>query len=164
MSVIINGVNELQRELRRLSTGQLERIGKPVAEGLLSSTIQRFQEQKDPAGQPWKPLAPATISKRLGGKKAFTKKGQMRKSALRRVATMKILIDRAQLMKSIHWRVKGGQIALGTNLIYARIHQYGGPAGRGGKVNIDPRPFLGVSAEDQRLIEVTVARFLEGNL
>ncbi|GEM44826.1 virion morphogenesis protein [Deinococcus cellulosilyticus NBRC 106333 = KACC 11606] len=158
----IQGLDHLQRELRRLSTGQLEKPSKVIAEGMVTSTKKRFGDQVDPDGKPWKPLSPVTIKARLGGSKAYTKKGQLRKAAARRVAKMKILIVSAQLMNSIQWRVRGGEIAWGTNVKYARLHNFG--SGPEHKSNVPARPFMGINQADQVLIEKTVTRFLEGTL
>lgn len=159
---VIQGMDQLQRELRRMSTLQLQKPAKLIAEQMVTSTKKRFIDQHDPQGNPWTPLSPRTVAKRLGGSKAYTKKGQLRKSAVRRMAAMKILIDSADLMNSIQWNVKGGQIAWGTNKVYGPIHQFGGPAGRGLAVNVPARPFLGISAEDQDYVIDVVTRFVSG--
>ncbi|GEM50023.1 phage virion morphogenesis protein [Deinococcus cellulosilyticus] len=159
---VIQGMDALQTELRRLSTLRLERIAKPIAEQMVTSTKQRFIEQHDPQGNPWTPLSPRTVAKRLGGSKAYTKKGQLRKSAVRRMAAMKILIDTADLMNSIQWNVKGGQVAWGTNKDYAKVQNFGGPAGRGLAVNIPARTFMGISSEDQDYIIDVVTRHVSG--
>ncbi|MES8537205.1 phage virion morphogenesis protein, partial [Cutibacterium acnes] len=44
------------------------------------------------------------------------------------------------------------QAAVGTNRVYARIHQLGGKAGRNRKVTIPARPFLGINADDRQMI------------
>lgn len=160
----IRGVEQAQRELRRLSTLKLEKVSKVVAEQMVTNTKKRFEDQHDPDRKPWKPLSPVTIKARLGGSKAYTKKGQLRKAAARRVAKMKILIVNANLLNSIQWKVNGGQVIWGTNVPYAKVHNFGGPAGRGLKVNIPARPFMGINRADQLFIEKTVSRFLEGDL
>lgn len=72
----------------------------------------------------------------------------------------KILIRSARLRNSISSRASGTKIYVGTNLVYARIHQMGGNAGRGKKVTIPARPFLGISKEDQN----EIARIIEKKL
>jgi phage virion morphogenesis protein len=59
---------------------------------------------------------------------------------------------------------------VGTNEPYAAIHQFGGKAGRGRKVDIPARPFLALTPQDkadilediqdyfQRLIKVKIGR------
>lgn len=51
-----------------------------------------------------------------------------------------------------HVDVKGGQIIVtsgvdGSVIPYARIHEYGGKAGRGGAVTLRPRPYLNPGME-----------------
>ncbi|WP_334469206.1 phage virion morphogenesis protein [Arsenophonus sp. PmNCSU2021_1] len=46
------------------------------------------------------------------------------------------------------------QARVGTNRVYARIHQQGGKAGRGGSVTLPPRPYLPVSEGGQLQAEV----------
>lgn len=164
MSSTIQGMDLLQAELRRLSTLQLEKPGKVIAEQMVTSTKKRFIDQHDPEGKPWTPLSPVTVARRLGGQKAYRKNGQLRKAAAKRLASMKILIVTAHMMNSIQWRVRGGEIAWGTNEPQARVQNNGGLAGRGLQVNIPARPFMGINKADQEYIEKTVFRFLEGNL
>ena len=51
---------------------------------------------------------------------------------------------------------------VGSNLPYARIHQKGGKTGKGHKVDMPARPYLGVSEEDMDEVRETVADFLAG--
>jgi phage virion morphogenesis protein len=51
-------------------------------------------------------------------------------------------------------------VAVGTNRVYAAIHQLGGQAGRGRKVTIPARPYLGVSAADRVRILAVLKWFL----
>lgn len=46
------------------------------------------------------------------------------------------------------------QARVGTNRVYARIHQLGGQAGHSGSVTLPPRPYLPVSGEGQLDAEV----------
>ena len=54
------------------------------------------------------------------------------------------LRDTSRLMRSVKARVEGrGDVLVGSHLEYARIHQLGGQAGRGGSVTIPQRRYLG---------------------
>ncbi len=128
-----------------------------IGSALLLSTQRRFERETGPDGQRWKVLAPATILARLGGSKAFTKAGRIRKPALRRAAALTILRDTGRLYRSLTYRARARDLQVGTNVIYARIHQFGGKAGRGRKVTIPARPYLGVDDSDRAEI-VTVLR------
>ncbi len=126
-------------------TPMLDNIGA----SLVASTQQRFEREEGPDGKAWTPLSKATLLNRLGGKrKAFTKKGALRKPAARRLAGFKILQVSGLLRDSITHRASGTQVEVGTNKIYGGIHQRGGKAGRGRQVTIPARPYLGIDDSD----------------
>lgn len=143
MSEVVRGMNQLQRSLNRLADLEVRLITKPIAEQVLDSTRQRFRDARAPNGQPWTPLADSTVAARRKGRR-------------RRGSTPQILLDTARLRNSISYQVKGLTIEWGTNVRYARIHQLGGRAGRGRKVNIPARPFLGFSPADRAFIQKTL--------
>ncbi|GAB4485987.1 MAG: phage virion morphogenesis protein [Thermodesulfovibrionales bacterium] len=60
----------------------------------------------------------------------------------------KTLVDTARLRSSINARAFADHAEIGTNVVYAAIHQFGGPAGRGRKVTIPARPYLMIQDED----------------
>ncbi len=120
----------VRRTLRRLEaagadlTPALEDIG----EALLLSTEQRFSDQVDPDGRPWKPLSP---------------------KYRRRKKHPKILTETTNLRGRIVWQLVPGGVEVGTDVVYAAIHQFGGRAGRGLAAEIPARPYLGISAQDR---------------
>jgi len=112
-------------ELARRGADQapaMDRIGS----ALESSTRLRFRsDQASPDGIPWLPSKRAI---RQGGK---------------------TLVDTARLVESITYAFSSRSAEIGTGVIYAGIHQFGGQAGRGRKVTLPERPFLGVSDADE---------------
>jgi phage virion morphogenesis protein len=60
----------------------------------------------------------------------------------------KLLIQSGRLRRSINYEVDGHTVRIGTDVIYGRIHQLGGMAGRGRKVHIPARPYLVFRPED----------------
>jgi phage virion morphogenesis protein len=108
-----------------------------VGEALVAGTLKRFQDEKDPQGNSWRPSARA-----LAGGKTLT--------------------DTARLRNSIDSAVAGDTVFVGSNVVYSRIHQMGGMAGKGRKVKIPARPYLGVSKEDWKEVEDTIKDFLVG--
>lgn len=162
MGVRIRGdLGKLTAALQKASRLDIKnRLGKPVGEALVSSTRERFRSSRDPDGKPWQPLAATTV--RSGFKKKDRKKsGGLRKGVAEREAKRKILVQSAQLKNSISSDASDTKVAVGTNKPYARVHQLGGKAGRGKKVTIPARPFLGVSDGDAREIERLTAKFIE---
>jgi phage virion morphogenesis protein len=113
-------------------------------------------------GKKWQELAPATKASLIGGRKGYTKKGVMRKPAARRLANHKILQGRGRLAASLSRRSGRNFAQVGSNVIYARIHQYGGMAGRGKRVRIPARPYLNIQAVDlAEMKQVIIAHLSE---
>nr|DAN73123.1 MAG TPA: virion morphogenesis protein [Caudoviricetes sp.] len=59
------------------------------------------------------------------------------------------LVDTENLMGSITSDYTNDTAVVGTSEPYAAIHQFGGKAGRGRKVDIPARPFLALTAQDE---------------
>ena len=116
-----------------------------VGEALVSSTIQHFVEGKGPDGEDWKP---SERSARDGGKP---------------------LSDTGRLRQSIEYATAPDSVMVGTNVIYARIHQLGGeirPKNKkalkvGGrlvsKVTMPARPYLYMDEEDKAEVAHIIA-------
>lgn len=147
----------LLKRLNRL--GNLEARGalEAIAEGLRTSSVERFTEEKTPEGEPWK----ASIRAREEGGRTLTKT--------------------AQLKNSIRSEVGEEGLAVGTNDIRAATHQFGDERtikaknkkhltfkiggqwkkAESVKVNIPPRPFLGISGQDEQDIKDTLEEIFE---
>lgn len=115
-----------------------------VGEALVSSTNQRFQDGKGPDGKTWEPSARAWEDGVDDG------------------GFGKTLADTGRLMHSIDYATTPDSVMVGSNVAYARIHQMGGKAGRGRKVSIPARPYLGVSEEDKEEVQTIIADFMRG--
>jgi phage virion morphogenesis protein len=96
-----------------------------IGEYLIESTEQRFVDQIDPGGNPWKPLSPKT------------RKRKKRNADL-------ILVLNQYLSSTLTYQASNDQLEFGSNLIYAATHQFGDD-----ERNIPERPFLGISAADE---------------
>lgn len=143
-------VRQQLQSLQRLGNnarGLMHRLG----ERLKDSTQERFNTQTAPGGQEWQQLNPIY-------------------KAAKHKNSDKILTLRGQLRSSIRYQVKGGDtVAIGTNLEYAAMHQFGGSikpragkalrAGSRGNgvwrkmVKTPARPYLGISKQDSALIQ-----------
>ncbi len=111
------------------------------AAGIMADAVEENFEQE---GRPkWKSLAASTLKQRA-------KEG----------STGKILQRRGDLARSITRHSDATSAVVGTNTIYAGIHQFGGKAGRGRKVEIPARPFLKLDKEDEDDIVKSFAKFL----
>ncbi|MDD2870088.1 phage virion morphogenesis protein [Neomegalonema sp.] len=120
----------LEALLRR--SANLRPVFAEIGSALQASTEDRFENEEGPDGRAWRTHSPATL--------------------LRRGSGARKLRDKNHLYQSLNWRASRLEAAVGTNRVYARIHQLGGKAGRGRKVEIPARPYLGVDAEDREMI------------
>ena len=134
--------------------GLYDRIGA----SLVASTQKRFEDEKDPEGNPW----PASLRKTLFGGRTLTMT--------------------ARLVQSLTHEPSASGVAVGTNVIYGAIHQFGGIIkakepisgkegglrfrGAGGgwvrkdQVEIPKRAYLGLDADDETEIRTNVAGWL----
>ncbi|MDK4680621.1 phage virion morphogenesis protein [Kingella negevensis] len=62
----------------------------------------------------------------------------------------KPLIDTGALRDNINQAYDNDTALVGTNIVYAAIHNFGGMAGRNRKVRIPARPFLVLTNEDKQ--------------
>lgn len=121
-----------------------------IGADLVQSTRERFDTMTDPQGKKWVPLSADTQIGRLGGaKRVYTKKMRFRKGVADKLDKMRILFRRGHLRHSITFHASRTGVEIGTNLAYGAIHQSGGKAGRGRKITIPARPYLGLSAADE---------------
>lgn len=117
-------------------TGNLTPVMRTIGEIVRESVERNFEEGRSPDGKNWQPSIRALLT---GGK---------------------TLIDKAILKNSLNVRASRDRVSVGTNVIYGAIHQFGGKAGRGRKVNIPARPYLGVRREDWPEIKSAVVAYL----
>lgn len=120
-----------------------------------TSTDERFDNEATPDGRPWK----QSIRAREDGGKTLTGPNS------------------ARLRNSITHAANADSVEIGSNLIYAGIHQFGGritakaghlkfalPGGLGfvsvKGVNIPARPYLGIGGDDEQTIAELSADYL----
>lgn len=154
-SVPLGGdIQRLTRHLRKLENLNLADVNATLAEVMKTSTRDRFKRGINPEGKKWVPSIRAAEE---GGK---------------------TLVDTARLRNSIRARADSSGFAVGTNVIYARRHQFGDKhpvtirakkkrglrfkiGGRWitkqrVRVQLPARPFLGVSKDDLEEIQSTL--------
>ena len=122
---------------------------------LLASTQQRFETETGPEGKSW----PKSLRARLENGQTLSKSNRLR--------------------LSLTYRASKDAVEVGTNVIYAAIHQFGGritakskpylafrlPGGgfiKKKSVTIPARPFLGIDAGDRAEIAAILSDYLEG--
>lgn len=136
-----------------------------IGQVVRTSVIRNFEAEGRP--QRWQPLSMATLYQRIGGASSRKKRGGTKIGAIRKLANHKVLQDTARLKNSINVRAFNDRAEIfpdsakvGTDLVYAAIHQFGGKAGRGRKVTIPARPFLMVQDEDWPTIKDALLNYL----
>lgn len=144
--LVIDG-REVDQALSGL--GRLASAPRPLMERICGeierSTKERFITKTGPDGRRWQELSPVTRS--LKG-------------------SNDILIQERRLVDGIKASVTGTEEAtLSTAALpYAYIQQFGGSAGRNQKVRIPPRPYLGISVQDEAAIATEVLSAIAGAL
>ena len=155
-------VSEALRKLAARSSN-LQPALKEIGVALTESTKQRFGTSTGPDGQRWAANAQATIARHLGRTKGnYKKSGGLSSRGAQRLANKKPLVgETLSLSARINYRTSTNSLEIGSPMIYAAIQQFGGKAGRGGKVTIPARPFLGVSSTDAAEIVRIVEKYLK---
>ncbi len=133
INIKTSGVHKLKQKLeaqvQKLSN--LQPIWEIVGMYIQKQTIkERFDKEQSPDGIKWKSLSPARVKQRLKRHKS---------------GYMKILQDTGELRRSIKYQAGQKYVRIGSNLKYARTHQFG-------RENIPARPFLGVIPSERRHI------------
>ena len=136
-----------------------------IGTGLVQVTQDRFESATDPDGNDWAALNPLYASTKRGP-------GILRESGMR-----------GGLMASITFETSDSAVQVGTNKIYAAVHQFGatikpkdapalifrigGTLAWARSVTIPARPYLGIGPDDQEMIldvvEGALARALDRN-
>lgn len=137
-----------------------------IGEALLDSTRARFAAARGPDGSPWAPNSAVTIARYLGSTASWRRKdGRLSVRGERALATKRPLTGRSRaLSTTLRYQVAGNRLELGSGLVYAAMHQFGGSKARFPHLwgSIPARPYLGLSADDRSTILRIVARHLQG--
>lgn len=118
-----------------------------IGEMMLRSTDDRFRDQVDPEGNRWQPISPAW-------------KEQKRE----RKHLQDILQMRGRLRGSITYKAASDRVAVGSNVVYAAIHQLGGSIRQGARTQVlafkgsenKPGKFMSRKAASRRKTAVTI--------
>lgn len=140
--VDLAGLDVIANRLNALSQLDVEPLLDVAASEVESQTRRRIGDEKTaPDGSRW-----AGWSEKYGSTR---RSGQS------------LLVNEGDLIDSLHSYVEGDQAFVGSNLVYAAIHQFGGE--EVGK-NIPARPYLGLSPENlgdlENLLSATLERMV----
>jgi len=120
-----------------------------IGENLVESTKLRFETSTAPNGTAWKPNSPVTLKRKKG--------------------TKPLLGETRLLSNTINYSYDGHTLIVGSPMEYAAVQQFGAAKGAFGKSkrntpipwgDIPARPFLGISAEDEVMINNVISDYL----
>ena len=135
---------KLQEILKKLisKVQNLRPLMKNISGIMMDSVEENFEKEGRP--DKWQELAKSTIKQRK-------KKGHW---------PGRILQVRGELASSITSYYDSDSAVVGTNKVYAAIHQFGGDAGRGKKAKIPARPYLSLTTNDEKQIINEIENYL----
>ena len=135
LTIRVNGLAEAADRLRGLNRNAIGEILDHVGAIVAAQTKIRIREEKtSPDGLNWAPWSP-------------------RYAATRR-ANHALLENEGHLHDSITHNVIGDEVEIGSNRVYAGVHQYG-------YSDIPARPYLGVSTANERDIIPVVEELID---
>ena len=136
------GADQLKQKLSALGAkiSNMKNLWMSVGAYIQRQTIkERFDKEQTPDGTKWTPLAQATVKKRLKKHKS---------------GHMKILHDNGELRRSIVYEAGECWVRIGSNLKYARTHQFG-------RKHIPARLFLGITQSERLHISNMLRSYLQ---
>lgn len=135
----IEGLAELEADLAAISrrVRDLRPLLAEIGEQVVSQTALSFISGRGPDGKAWIP-----------SRRVSTGGGQT-------------LIDTGRLRGSFGYDATDRQVEIGSNVVYAAIHQFGGVAGRGHGVTLPARPFMPTRVDQIDDLDTIMNRFLE---
>ena len=129
------------KNFKTIQKKYLERLGHILSR----ETRNRFKNSVSPDNQKWLPVSDLGL--------ALRKFRHKKKSV-----NPKPLLDTGRLRSSINYEVKSDTVIVGTNVEYAKLHQEGGQTKvfRNLTITVPKRQYLGISKQDEKLIDVLV--------
>ena len=128
----------------RLGPSKLAKQANVVSNKMFAGVMENFEKAVSPEGYKWEALKPSTIARRRKG-------------------SSKPLQDTGMLRSSIQPKSEGTNSIVYTRMVYAAIQNYGGKAGRGRKISIPKREFMGISRERHENILTYLMGYYSGN-
>lgn len=142
----LSSVARLQERIARLANPDRKDLLEQLAGVAESQTRKRInEEQQSPDGEPWQAWSADYAATRHGGQSLLQGEGN--------------------LVDSITSEIEGDEALIGSNLVYAAIHQHGGtPDMAPGPAGIPAREYLGFSQDNLDEIEAVADRWLDKHL
>ncbi len=167
--------SEINRELNRIANFVNREAKEIIAKEAVDFFTERFDEQKDVHGKPWKEVKrrdstsvwygfqygakqkkPANHPSRWKAKRPYKRRKPNPITNFAKVATKTPILSsqRSELENSIQYKIVGNKIVIFSDLPYAKVHNDGGKIKVFGKktVTLPKRQFIGRSDELERRI------------
>ena len=142
MEVNVRELARLQVRIGRLGNLPKRQLLDAIGQEVEGQTRRRISEEKTaPDGKSWKDWSPKYARTRHGGHSLLEGEGY--------------------LLDSIQYQINPDAVEVGSNLVYAAIHQFGGDEVG---INIPARPYLGLSPDNEADIVAVVEDFLDQHL
>ncbi len=124
--------SQLRNEMKQLElkAENIEPILLEIANSAKNISELSFENEVSPFKEKWQPLSKKTLQSKKGSK-ILTESGMLQTSLRTKTNFNNKGKDKVQ-----------GRVSIGTNLEYAKIHQFGGKAGKALRISIPARPFL----------------------
>lgn len=152
----------LLRNLQRLAAADAKKfrgVRREIGEYMLGNVQDNFEGQRLFDGSPM-PRSKASEGRDVKWKRNNKTKGRV-KGAVRDVG--KTLIGAHHLYDSYVYQLTSSGVEIGSALIYAAIHHFGGETGAPGhRFQMTPRPVLGVSTRQEMMLGELVIAELAG--
>lgn len=129
---------EVRRAMGNLvrHSARLQPVFEDIGAALLTSTQQRFEDEEDPEGEEWAELAESTQKRRISKRRVRGPDHKLRVSG--------------QLLASLTYLADNTELAIGSNKVYAALHQMGGTDDMPpGPAAVPARPYIGISQDDE---------------
>lgn len=140
----LRGLEQLAQQMNQLASADQSDLMEIMGGVVESQTRRRLAEEKEaPDGTAWEDL-----SESWSAKKSENSSGGL-------------MEYQGHLIDSIAYEVSGGEVSIGTNLIYGAIHQFGGEAVG---MPTPARPYLGLSADNEQELNAVVNDWINGLL
>jgi phage virion morphogenesis protein len=130
------------RALEQLRGADRRLLAAEIGDYVVSETLLNFENQQTPEGESWEP----SLRAQEEGGKTLQDFGHLRDSYTYAVA------------------LNGDSVEIGSNMIYAAIHHFGGEAGRNKAVTLPARTALGLTPEMETEIELMTIDFFNETL
>lgn len=155
--------SSLKKKLEKLEKmNKSEHLTNKIGNDMKKEVALRFRREEDPDGKKWEALKGSDNNKESAlrfsnnGVKS-NKKGKKRK--MKRGGNPKILQDTGRLKNSISMKNDKTKAIVGTNVVYAKTHQFGLES-----KNIPARPFMGLSKIQKDKYTNWINRWRRGEL